>query len=191
MAVAIPFVMLGLTALSAASSAKAGSDSAKAQKADAKYQAGQLQVASNNALASGERAATGERKQAALATSRAVALAAASGAGASDPTVTNILGNLAGEGEYNALSQLYNAQSESAGDLNQAAALKAGVSASASATKAAGLMQGIGTAVQGSSSFLSKYGESGAGTTIAADDGGLSAGLGTDLGMGGFAGAAG
>lgn len=188
MAVAIPFVMLAMTALSAASSAKAGSDSAKAQKADAKFQERQLVVSQNNTMASGERAATEERKQAQLAQSRAVALAAGSGAGASDPTVTNILGNLAGEGEYNALSQLFNAQSESASDQNQINALKAGVSATASATRTAGLLQGVGTAGQGIGSFLSKYGESSADTGGSIDpsySGGLGMFAGGGAGMAG------
>lgn len=162
MAVAIPFIMLGLTALSAAGSAKAGSDSAKAQKADAKFEERQLAVSQNNTMASGERAATEERKQAQLAQSRAIALASGSGAGVSDPTVTNILGKLAGEGEYNALSQLFNAQSESASAQNQINALKVGASATANATRTAGLLRGIGTAGNGAGSFLSKYGESSA-----------------------------
>lgn len=191
MAVAIPFVMLGLTALSAASSAKAGADSAKAQKADAKFQEQQLQVAGNNAMATGERAATEERKQAGLAQSRAVALAAAGGGGASDPTVMNILGNLAGAGEYNALSQLYNAQSEATGDQNQSNALKAGVSATASATQTAGMLQGIGTAFNGGSSFLSKYGGGDTGTLTSADVGTLGTDASTGLSGGGFMGVAG
>jgi hypothetical protein len=186
--------MLGITALSAGASAKAGSDSAKAQKADAKYQAQQLNKAAISSVATGQRAGTEERKQAGLAVSRATALAAGSGAGATDPTVTNILGNLAGEGEYNALADLFNARSQAQDYTDSAAALKAGVSASAAATKAAGLMQGVGTAAQGASSFFSKYGESDYGATSGmtqTDLYGLGDATGAGMASGGFAGAAG
>ena len=42
-----------------------------------------------------------------MASSRALAIAAASGAGADDPTVVNAIADIEGEGEYRALTALY------------------------------------------------------------------------------------
>lgn len=61
----------------------------------------------DNAQVESQQSAKMERKQARLLASRAQAVAGASGAGASDPQITRILGDINAEGEINALNTLY------------------------------------------------------------------------------------
>jgi hypothetical protein len=75
----------------------------KSAKKQAFVQAGQIR-------ATGERDAELKRKQARLLSSRGLAVAAASGAGASDPTVVNQLADIEAQGEYNALGTLYESE---------------------------------------------------------------------------------
>lgn len=64
-------------------------------------------------VAASQRQAGEERRQADLAASRALAVAAASGGGVSDPTVVNILANTRGEGAYRAQVALYEGEERS------------------------------------------------------------------------------
>ena len=180
MAVAIPFIMLGMSALGAAGSMSAADDQAEQaelqgqqEQVYANWQAAQLKQKANAERASGQRAAIEERKKGDLTMSRARAVAAASGAGAGDPTVMNILGNLASDTEYNALSRLYEGDSSAQSLETQANALQwqgaqaaqAGTSL-ASSTRTAGMFNAIGQIGQSAGSFYGKYGEpSGTGTT--------------------------
>lgn len=91
------------------------------------YTAGKADAANQRALAiqqeregkasqaEAQRAAIEERRKAKYAQSRALAVSAASGAGASEsPTVANILGDIEAEGEYRALSALYSGDTDAA-----------------------------------------------------------------------------
>lgn len=75
----------------------------KSEAAQLEYNAGQQRAAS-------QRQAIDERRDADIAGSRALALAAASGGGADDPTVVNNIARISGEGEYRALTALYNGE---------------------------------------------------------------------------------
>jgi hypothetical protein len=88
-------------------SAKAGMDNAAYQSAIAKAEAEALKQRANEEAAAGQRAAITKRRQAELVGSRARALAASSGTLATDPTEVNIESDIATQGEYNALSALY------------------------------------------------------------------------------------
>ena len=79
----------------AKSEARGGRD-----KAAAYYEAEQYRQQASAAQAYGQITAAEERRQAKLAISRTLAVAAASGAGASDPTVVNLVARQAGEGAY-------------------------------------------------------------------------------------------
>ena len=92
--VAIPLIVGG-TLLSAYNQTQM----AKASLAGAKIRAVQLEEKAGQERAISQRKAVNVRRQAKLAESRALALAAASGGGASDPTVMNIISGIAGEGE--------------------------------------------------------------------------------------------
>lgn len=104
LAVAGPVVDAAGTILGARSQAKA-----------LKGQARQLDAQAGDARAVSQRDAIEQRRQARLVESRGLAVAAASGGGADDPTVVNLLANVAGEGEYRALTALYNGESDARG----------------------------------------------------------------------------
>lgn len=116
------------------------------------------------AQATSQRAAIEQNRQAGIAESRAVAVAAGSGAGASDPTVAKLVGNIAGRGQYNALTALYNGDSESDYYKNVAMANDYNTKAKVAGYKTAADTgpawdKAAGTILSGASSFLKKYGE--------------------------------
>lgn len=119
MAHAIP---IALMAGSAALSAGGTILGAKAESKALRGEAVQLEAQAGQDRASSQRSAIENRRQSRLLQSRALALAAASGGGASDPTVVNILSRLEGEGEYRALVSLYEGEEAARSKLMQAAA---------------------------------------------------------------------
>jgi hypothetical protein len=109
MAQAIP---IALTAASTALSVGGTLSGASAQAKQLRGEADQLDAAAVADRASAQRTSIEQRRQARLLQSRALAVASASGGGASDPTVVNILARLSGEGEYRALTALYEGEEE-------------------------------------------------------------------------------
>lgn len=104
MAAWIPLaIKVGGSLLAASGARKAG----KAQNVAAKYEAKQLASQANEAVAASQREAMEQRREANLVGSRALALAAASGGGASDPSVMKLLADLKGEGAYRSSVALY------------------------------------------------------------------------------------
>lgn len=129
------------------------------------FMTAQYAARGKEAVATGQRGALAEQRQARLAMSKAQAVAAASGGGASDPTVQHIIGGLASEGNTNALSALYSGQSTEADYANYGAAAKFNASSDAAGynlkSKAYSNNKwddAIGTLLDGSTSFLEKYG---------------------------------
>lgn len=134
-----------------------------AAKQEADYRAAQLDQRAGQERATAQRQAMIERRRGALAKSRAQALAAAGGGGALDPSVADIMGDLEGESELNALNALYVGE-ERARDDESAAVLerysgqqkkKAGYLA-ARTTALSGLGEIAGS--QNTQSLLEKYG---------------------------------
>lgn len=78
----------------------------------AQFEAEQLEQNAGQVIAASQRDALDQRRKADLAASRALALAAASGGGASDTTVVNIIAKLKGEGSYRSAVSLYRGESE-------------------------------------------------------------------------------
>lgn len=74
--------------------------------------ADQIRQGGGEAFAEAQRAAIGEEERAKLVASRALAVAAASGGGASDPTVVNMIAKIASEGAYRKSAALYRGASE-------------------------------------------------------------------------------
>jgi hypothetical protein len=113
------------------------------------------------AVASSRLQAREEERQADLVASRALAVAAASGGGVSDPTVVNIIARTKGEGAYRANVALYEG-AERARQLRIAAAgggdFNAGDSIMAGANAAA-----LGRLARGGLSLYAKYGLGGPG----------------------------
>lgn len=77
------------------------------QREAAQFKAQQLRSHALQTVAASQRAGDTEERQARLLQSRALAVAAASGGGASDPTVMNLISGIAGEGSYRRAIRLY------------------------------------------------------------------------------------
>lgn len=98
--------------------------------------------------ASSQRAAIEERRRAKLLESRARAVAANSGAGVTDPTVLNVMADLSAEGEYRALSRLYEGETG-------AQTMEVEARQRRRATRG----NSISTILSGAATFASKYGD--------------------------------
>ena len=117
------------------------------------YQASQLDRRAGLERATAQRRAIEERRQARLAESRALAIAAAGG-GASDPTVVNTIADIEGEGAYRALTALYEGDESALGMEAEADARRRG----AKATKRAGYIKAGSTILGAGASLYSRYG---------------------------------
>lgn len=135
LAAAAPYVKMASTLLSAASIQNGASSDAA-----------QLRRMAGSERATAQRASIEERKRVRLLESRARAVAASSGAGASDPTVLNVMADLEAEGEYRALTRLYEGET-AAGSLELEAKER----------KRAARGKAISTILDGASTFASKY----------------------------------
>lgn len=94
---------------------KAAQSAGRAQQQAADYNARVLEQQAGQERASSQRRAQAEQKQKTLVASRAQAVAAASGAGALDPTVTDVIGDIESEGELRALTALYEGEERARG----------------------------------------------------------------------------
>lgn len=81
----------------------------------ARLDAQQMNAKANEERAVAQRRAIQARRRADEARSRAKAVAAASGAGVTDPTVENIMGGLDDRGTFNVLSELYEGEATAQG----------------------------------------------------------------------------
>ncbi|KKL80869.1 hypothetical protein LCGC14_2000440 [marine sediment metagenome] len=98
----------------------------------------------------GHREAAEEQRNAELAYSRALSIAAASGAGVSDPTVVKLFADLQAEGDFRVLSRLFVAEDEAQGiEYRSEVAQREG-----RARRRLGQFSALSTAV----SFAEKYG---------------------------------
>lgn len=134
---------------------KAGAEisGANAQAKDLNSQATQLDARAGAVRASSQRSAIDQRRQARLTNSRALAVAAASGGSATDPTVVNIIANTEGEGEYRALTDLYNGNEQGISYEQQAAARRT----EAKNIKKAGKLKAFSTVLSTGESLFSRY----------------------------------
>jgi hypothetical protein len=85
-------------------------------------QAENEQAQGKEELAASQREAQEKRREAQLANSRQIAIAAGSGAGVTNPTVVDIFEDTAERGEYLAQTELYGGKSRKAGYEDKAAA---------------------------------------------------------------------
>jgi len=90
----------------------AAKTNAEAQANAAEFQAKQLEQQAGQSMATGQRQSMEQLRQAKLVQSRAIALAAASGAGASDPTVVRLMGQIGAEGAYRAGVAMYQGEEQ-------------------------------------------------------------------------------
>lgn len=103
----IPLMVAG-TALSAYGQIKAG----KQEEQSSKYEAAQLEEQAGLRIASSQRTSLEQEQQGKLQASRALAVA---GGGASDPTVVNLLADLASDTNYRRMVSLYEGREEARG----------------------------------------------------------------------------
>ena len=128
--------------------------SSRSQAKQLKGEARQLDAQAGLEQASSQREAMEQRRNARFAQSRALALAASGGTSASDGDIEKIISDIAGEGEYRALSALYSGDEQADNMRLQAKARRK----EAKNVKTAGLISGIGTILEGGSSFAGRYG---------------------------------
>jgi len=155
------------TAMSVAGNVQAGKAAAaqgKAQQQAADYMAQQANVQAGQERSAAQRRAIAQRRQTERVQSNLQARAAASGAGALDPGTIDLTGDIAQEGEYRALTALYEGEDRARGLQTQAALRSYEGNAAALAGKnAQGIynMQAVGSALSGASTLFSKYGGGG------------------------------
>lgn len=160
-------LIIGGTLMSAKGQMDAGAAAAKQgaqEQAAANYQGAILDQQAGQTQASSQLQAVNTRRQAGLVNSRAQAVAAASGAGATDPTVLGVQGQITREGEYSALTSLFNGEEQARGLESQAALTRYSGRARAEAGQArqsAAQYQAFGTILQGGGSLYTKYGPMG------------------------------
>ena len=137
------------TGITAAGTLAAGD----AAKASAESQALQMQQQATQARAASQRNMMEHQRQQTMVQSQLQARAAASGAGAEDPTVVNLGGAIAARGEEQALMDLYNGENSARG-LEDSATAKI---ASGEAAKTGSMYSAAGTIFSGLGSGFSRY----------------------------------
>lgn len=149
-------ISIGALALSAAGTAVSymgQRNAAAAAEQEGNYRAQQANINAGQELAASQRRAMEARRQKRLAESTLQARAAGSGAGALDPTVIDLEGDLETEGEFNALNALYEGK-------DRARTLQMGGTLAkyeGQQAKKAGNMAAIGTVISGVGSMADKY----------------------------------
>lgn len=141
------------------------------RKAAAEFEANVLERQASNVVGAAQRDMLDVQRQTRLAQSRAVALAAASGGGASAPTVTKLVGDLAKEGSYNAARALYageekaylmGQQAEQLRKSGEFAELSGNLAANASESRGrAAQLQSFGNMISSVGGLYGKYGGNG------------------------------
>ena len=145
---------------------------AKAQQAIADRQAEFMERQAGQEQAVAQRTAIDEQRQGRLISSRAQAIAAASGAGALDPTIVNILGDIDTEAEIRALTALYEGDERASGLRYDAALTRQAGLVTAQTGRAQAKMQrnqailgAAGTLLEGGTSLATRYQRRGPTTT--------------------------
>lgn len=162
---------------------------AAARKRAAEFEANVLETQSTQVVALAQRDMLDARRTGELAQSRAIALAAASGGGATAPTVTRIVGDIAKESSYNAMLALYageergrlmRLQAKNLREQGEFAQTQGLLAAGAAESKAKAYeYAGYATVLQGAGSMYAKY----AGRGPSSTPGSMSSGV--DLGTAG------
>lgn len=141
---------VGGTALTATSAIKQG----EAAQQAAKYQAQQETAAAQQASALATRDAAVKQQKSDVVQSRLRAVAAASGAGAADPTVLDLTSALSSMGEYDVASALYEGSARNLAFINQAAATRY----QGEQERTAGIIRGTSSILGTAGSLAMRYG---------------------------------
>jgi len=114
----------GMKAAGQVEAGKAARSTGEAQQRALEYQAQQLTTNAGQAQAVSQRAAMEEIRKSMLIQSRAMAVAAASGGGAVDPTVMALVSSISKEGQLASETQLYGGEERARGMREQAKATR-------------------------------------------------------------------
>ena len=174
-----PAASIGGTLLQALGSEMSGAShlaqGQEQQQAD-EFQAAQLRQNAGQAMAQGEASAVNIQRQISLISSRALAVAAANGGGASSPSVITNLSRIAGEGAYRQSLAIYGGQTQADHDNLQAKGLDYSGQMAVDNAKSiydASQVNTAATLIKGGASLFSKYGAGGPSQT---DSGGAMGG---------------
>lgn len=157
LAAAAPYIALGTTVVQTVSQMQAGKAAQHRAEVAAREQETQAKA---EQAAAGQQAAT-ERKKARYLRSRALAVAGASGAGVSDPTINEILTGIDVEGEMNALNTQWSGNTTAGGLRRGARASRSEGRASRNAAYTSALttaMSGAMDFAEAKPTFFQKYG---------------------------------
>lgn len=170
MAAALPFIGLAVSGASTLMSANAQREqgaaavlASKRKQAEANFEASQLEQDAGQAQAVSQRQGEDIGLQTRLVNSAALARAAASGAGASDPTVLNIMAKTSAMGAYRSGVALYEGEEQARLDRVKAAALRfsgdLGIADAVTASRAAnsGAMTTVLSGAGKGAAMYSKY----------------------------------
>ena len=133
-----------------------------AARSAAEYEARQAEVRAGQERAKSQREMLDQRRKEKFLQSELVARAAASGAGASDPTVNKLARGIAAEGELRALTALYEGEAKARGyqDMATLSRFKGGQAYRAGKVKKRAYTTAAGVSLLGGvGSMFSKYGE--------------------------------
>lgn len=173
----LPVVGAGLSLLGTIKQSKAqqsqakevqqqGRETAKNEWISAEYEARQAEYLAGQTRAASQRNAFEERRMAALLASRTLAVAAGSGAGASDANVVTTLNQIYMEGAYRSALAMYEGEEQARSYEVSAQARRLGGNSAASAALSEGnssaralQRQSQSTLISGASSFATKYGD--------------------------------
>lgn len=151
-------MMSGIFSLLGAVVAAAGTIAAgKAQKESAYYQAQQYELKSKEEAAAGQREAMEAERNKQLVLSKQQSLAAASGLGATDPTIVELAGETAKRGTYQAQMLRYGGEERATGLRAQAVASRM----SGDAALAGAQASAAGSIIGGFGSMFSNFGGGG------------------------------
>lgn len=161
----IPAVVQGAgTGMEVAGANQAGNAAmlaAQRQAAEKNFEADQSTQNAGQAVAASQRAAIEQDRQSRIAQSRMLAVAAASGGGARDPTIVNLIARNAGEGAYRSGLALYQGEEQSRQLLMQASAKRyeGQVALEGGAQRQQAYKTAANTSlIKGAGSLFSKYG---------------------------------
>lgn len=166
-----PSLQIGSTILSMGAQLAKGQAAqtiASRRQAADEYEAQQLEVEAQQSRSVGMRTAQDQTVNTEMINSTALARAAASGAGASDPTVMNVIARTAGAGAYRAATAMYEGEAQGRLDMAKASALRyegaTGVSDAATAAQFAGI-GAAATALSGAAKAGAMFGKYWSGPT--------------------------
>lgn len=166
-----PSLQIGSTILTAGSQLAKGQAAktvaARRQVSD-EYEAQQLEAEAQQSRSIAMRSAQDQTLSTEMVNSTALARAAASGAGASDPTVMNVIARTAGAGAYRAAVQMYEGEAQARLDTMKAQALRYEGATGVSDANTAATFAGVGaaaTALSGAAKGMSMFGKYWSGPT--------------------------